>query len=146
MDETGSTRIHADTNHPHASKIRTLQVDTYTVDELATLYQYATGLERLLLLLGLNCGFGQAEIASLQVEEIHLEQKHPHYGLEGSWIMRLRPKTGIYGEWKLWDETVQAIRWMMERRSGHKDGALLLVIYQRKWPRGRVSDGLLQGG
>lgn len=127
MDETGSTRIHADTNHPHASKIRTLQVDTYTVDELATLYQYATGLERLLLLLGLNCGFGQAEIASLQVEEIHLEQKHPHYGLEGSWIMRLRPKTGIYGEWKLWDETVQAIRWMMERRSGHKDGALLLT-------------------
>jgi integrase len=70
----------------NARTIRTNQVATYTLDELVTLYQYATGLKRLLLLLGLNCGFGQAEIASLQSEEIDLDEKHPYYDLNGSWI------------------------------------------------------------
>jgi integrase len=111
----------------NARKVRTLQVDTYTRDELATLYRYATGLERLLLLLGLNCGFGQAEIASLQTDEIDLNEKHPYYDLQGSWIRRIRFKTGVYGEWKLWDETVQGVRWMMERRGTQKGGALILT-------------------
>jgi hypothetical protein len=111
----------------NAKKIRTLQVDTYTLGELVTLYRYASGLERLLLLLGLNCGFGQAEIASLQTGEIELDEKHPYYGLPGSWIRRIRFKTGVYGEWKLWDETAQGIRWMMERRGTQKEGALILT-------------------
>lgn len=111
----------------NAKKIRTLQVDTYTLDELVTLYRYATGLERLLLLLGLNCGFGQAEVASLQTGEIELDEKHPYYGLPGSWIRRIRFKTGVYGEWKLWDETAQGIRWMLERRGTQKEGALILT-------------------
>jgi hypothetical protein len=115
------------THAENAKKIRTLQVDTYSLDELVTLYRYATGLERLLLLLGLNCGFGQAEIASLQVDEIHLEQKHPHYDLTGSWIRRIRYKTGVYGEWELWGETVQGICWMMERHGTEKGGALILT-------------------
>jgi hypothetical protein len=111
----------------NAKKIRTLQVDTYTLDELVTLYQSATGLERLLLLLGLNCGFGQAEVASLQTDEIHLDQRHPYYGMTGSWIRRIRFKTGVYGEWRLWDETVRGIRWMLNRRATQKDGALILT-------------------
>jgi len=115
------------THSENAKRLRTLQVDTYSLDELVTLYQHATGLERLLLLLGLNCGFGQAEVASLQVDEIHLDQKHPHYGQNGSWIRRFRYKTGVYGEWKLWDETVQGIRWMLERRGTKKEGALILT-------------------
>jgi hypothetical protein len=111
----------------NAKKIRTLQVDTYTLDELVTLYQSATGLERLLLLLGLNCGFGQAEVASLQTDEIFLDQRHSYYDMTGSWIRRIRFKTGVYGEWKLWDETVRGIRWMLERRGTKKDGALILT-------------------
>jgi hypothetical protein len=111
----------------NARKIRTLQVDTYNLDELVTLYQCATGLERLLLLLALNCGFGQAEIASFQLEEIALDQRHPYYDLTGSWVRRIRFKTGVFGEWKLWDETAQGIRWMMGRRGTQKDGALILT-------------------
>lgn len=111
----------------NARKLRTLQVETYSQDELVMLYQYATGPERLLMLLGLNCGFGQAEIASLQTNEIHLDEKHLHYPLHGSWIKRIRLKTGVYGEWILWDETVQGIRWMLERRGTQKEGALILT-------------------
>jgi hypothetical protein len=111
----------------NAKRLRTLQVDTYSLDELVMLYQYATGLERLLLLLGLNCGFGQAEIASLQTNEIYLDERHPEYSLDGSWIRRIRFKTGVYGEWTLWDETVQGIRWMLERRGTQKEGALILT-------------------
>ena len=71
-----------------------LRIDRDGKHELVTLYQYATGLERLLLLLGLNCGFGQAEIASLQMEEIDLDKKHPYYDLTGSWIRRIRFSRG----------------------------------------------------
>jgi hypothetical protein len=89
---------------------------TYSKEELATLWSYATPWERCLMLLGLNCGFGMAEIASLKKDEVYLNQPHPfanHLDLNckgsASWIRRIRAKTGSYGEWILWPETVSAV-------------------------------------
>jgi hypothetical protein len=45
-------------------------VAVWTIDELTTIYRYGTDRERLLLLLGLNCGFTQAEISGLRLDEI----------------------------------------------------------------------------
>jgi hypothetical protein len=82
-----------------SAKARPAQVQTYTAAELRTLYRYATPLQRLLLLVALNCGFGRAEVASLEMAEVHLRQKHPHareVGCGGaggdSWVFRLRHK------------------------------------------------------
>jgi hypothetical protein len=68
------------------------------------------------MLLALNCGFGKAEVASLELSEVLLRARHPHERETGhtgseadSWVLRVRHKSDVYGEWKLWPETVRAI-------------------------------------
>ena len=108
-------------------RINPSQVQTYSVDELATLYAYASPRVRLLLLLSLNCGFGRAELGSLQLSEVHLNQPHGHYpGLVGSYIKRLRFKSDVYGEWKLWPETEAALSWYLSHRPETTETALLV--------------------
>src|SRR5262249_30652610 len=95
------------------------RVSVFTLDELVLLNQYATPLERTLFLLGLNCGFGIAEIASLQLGEIklypHLQSKLPDASesaaVDDSYIQRIRRKNGVYGEFVLYPQTIQAIQW-----------------------------------
>lgn len=76
------------------------EVDHFTVDELAKLWTEASDFQRTLILLGLNCGFANAECASLRKSE-----------MKGSKIERYRVKTiktagrGSYGRWNLWSET-----------------------------------------
>ena len=108
-----------------AAKVSPVAVDTYQLDELCVLYRYATPLERLFFLLGLNCGFGQAEIATVLVKEVELFKRHTHETLLGfvstegdSFIRKIRPKTEVYGEWLLWPETVDALQWAARRRQG----------------------------
>jgi predicted DNA-binding protein (UPF0251 family) len=108
-----------------AAKVSPVAVDTFQLDELCVLYKYATPLERLFLLLALNCGFGQAEIATVLIKEVELFQRHSHEKLlgfvsteEDSFIRKIRPKTEVYGEWLLWAETVEAVQWAIRRRQG----------------------------
>ncbi|MFL5243461.1 MAG: hypothetical protein ACJ8FY_15250 [Gemmataceae bacterium] len=121
--EYGQVRIPT-TPQEKASRIKPAQVTTYSLEELQTLWENATSFQRLLMLLALNCGFGRAEIASLVVSEIFLHEKHPHERLLGisssdsdCWIRRLRHKSSVYGEWRLWPETVNAIKWWHGYRS-----------------------------
>jgi hypothetical protein len=104
-----------------AEKLTAEQVDTYTVDELATLYEYATPVERLYMLLALNCDFGNMEIATLQVKEIFFDYTHQSYPLSGNFIRKIRHKSGVYGEWRLWPETVAGLRWYLARRPQTKE-------------------------
>ena len=108
-----------------AAKVSPVAVDTYQLDELCVLYKHATSFERLFFLLGLNCGFGQAEIATVLVKEVELFKRHSHETLLGfvsterdSFIRKIRPKTEVYGEWLLWPETVEALQWAIRRRQG----------------------------
>ena len=54
-----------------------------------------------MILLAINCGFGQTDISSLPLKAIELE---------GGWIEFPRPKTAIGRRCPLWPETVAAIR------------------------------------
>lgn len=110
-----------------AQSISTLQVDTYDIEELVLLYKYATPFERVLLLLGLNCGFGAAEVSSLMYQEVRLHSAHPYAARirfessnSDSFILRVRRKTGVYGEWLLWPETATALDWAINRRKQMK--------------------------
>jgi integrase len=67
-------------------------------DELGILWQYASHFERRLLLLALNCGASISEIGNLDWKEV-----------EGEHIKGLRPKTKVYGEFKLWEMTKKAL-------------------------------------
>jgi hypothetical protein len=111
------------------------QVETFSVADLTALYTYASPLVRLEMLLALNCGFKYAEIASLALGEIHLQTPYPGIvrvdrpeGL-GDWLIRFRRKTKVYGEWKLWSETVAGIEWAKAHRSrpAHSPADTLLV-------------------
>ena len=115
---------------PGDQQRKLVQVDTYSLDELRLLNEYATPLERVFFLLGLNCGFGVAEIASLLVGEVVLFRGHDerHQEILGyqttnadSFIKRIRRKNGVYGEHLLFPQTVAAMQWTLQRRSKHPE-------------------------
>jgi hypothetical protein len=120
--EIGQIRIPL-TPQEKSATVRSTQVKTYTLEELQTCWEYGSPFQRLLMLLGLNCGFGRAEIASLEMDDLLLHQMHPHEDevgcqstVDDGWILRNRHKTGVYGEWKLWPETIQALKWWLKQR------------------------------
>jgi hypothetical protein len=115
------------TQAERAQKVSTTQVKTYTVEQLATLWKYASPRERLLMVLALNCGFGQAEITSLQQAEVFSNQRHDHYPITGSFIKRLRSKSEVYGEWQLWEVTERALEWWATQRPETDETALLVT-------------------
>jgi hypothetical protein len=110
-----------------AEQAARIRPKTFTVAELAILYQHATAAERCLMLLGLNCAFAAREIGTLQVAEIHLSSEHPHYHKTGDWVFRTRKKSGVYGEWWLWKETVEAVKYLSRIRPRSPHTELLLT-------------------
>ena len=79
-------------------------VQVFTLDELATLWQFAgSDHRRLYFLLALNCGFTQKEIGTLRHSHCHLDAAIP-------FISRRRNKTRVLGKWRLWPETVQLLK------------------------------------
>lgn len=103
--------------------ISPIQVKSFTENELVVLFKYATPLERVYILLGLNCGFAVSEFGTLRLNQIFLHQRHGFESLinyeskpDQSWIKRVRLKSRVYGEWLLWPQTVSAIEWAIERR------------------------------
>lgn len=101
--------------HERDAKARPKQVETFTKEELRVLWEYGTDTTRVLMALALNCGFGIAEIGSLKSEQV-----------QGESIGRLRTKTSVYGEWKLWPVTQQVLArikpngtpWLLVTRRG----------------------------
>lgn len=95
---------------------------TYTPEQLGAINRTATERERLALYLGLNCAMGAAELGRLTVNDFLLNTPHPlarKLGLRSSsndsWLRCIRPKTDVFGEWILWPETVELVRWAIAR-------------------------------
>lgn len=90
-----------------------------------------------MILLGVNCGFGNTDVANLRVK--HLDPK-------GGWCNYPRPKTGIPRRCPLWPETVKAIRAAMKVRPEPQDRAdadlvFLTTAGQRwVWSQGNIAD------
>lgn len=69
---------------------------------------------RAMILLGVNCGFGQTDIANLPISAVDLE---------AGWIEFPRPKTEIERRCPLWPETAEALRDALQHRPKPKDDA-----------------------
>ncbi len=111
-----------------AKRFGATQVATYSVEELTTIWKYATQRERVLITLALNCGFGAREIGTLQLDALFLNQPHGYYpNFSGSFIKYARSKTDVYGEWRLWPETEQAMDWYLAQRPQTTETALLVT-------------------
>lgn len=79
---------------------------------------------RTMILLGVNCGFGNADCATLPLSALDLERE---------WIAYRRPKTGIQRRCPLWPETVEALRAVLAARKEPADPAhadLLFITYK----------------
>jgi integrase len=99
----------------------------FTAEEVRRLLDAANVQERAMLLLGINCGFGNADVATLPLSAVDLD---------GAMIDFARPKTGIPRRCPLWPETVQALREVLARRPEPKaeEHATLAFLSQRGTP------------
>jgi integrase len=84
----------------------------FTADEIRRLIAAARRRFRAMTLLGINCGFGNADCANLPLAALDLE---------GGWVNYPRPKTGMPRRCALWPETVAALREALARRKPPQD-------------------------
>ncbi|MGA2497437.1 MAG: tyrosine-type recombinase/integrase [Tepidisphaeraceae bacterium] len=135
VDAEDSLRVNVErlrTNAEIAALGRGVQV--WTIEELAQLYRHATDQDRLFLLLGLNCGFAQAEIFSLRIDEIKLRPSPA--------ITRIRRKNRVPGVFALWPETATAIDWFLRQRptvSGPDSEIMMITKNGHPFDRQRIA-------
>jgi integrase len=79
----------------------------FTAEEIRRLLDQANGSMKAMILLGINCGFGNADCGTLPLSAVNLET---------GWIDFPRPKTGIARRCPLWPETVAALREVLAKR------------------------------
>ncbi|HBN78422.1 MAG TPA: hypothetical protein DD473_21955 [Planctomycetaceae bacterium] len=108
----------------------------YTPEQLGLLAKHANEFERFMLLVGVNCAFGAAEIGRLITSEVLLNHMHEfaerlHFESSDvdSFIRLKRPKSKMFGEWILWHETAEILRWAIER--ANRIGSPFLFITQK---------------
>jgi len=65
-----------------------------------------------MILLGINCGFGNDDCAQITIDKLDLD---------GGWHHFARPKTGVERRCPLWPETVEALRAAIEQRPKARD-------------------------
>jgi integrase len=83
---------------------------------------------RAMILLGLNCGFGNSDLATLPLSALDLDS---------GWVDFPRPKTGIARRCPLWPETIAALRAAIAARPAPHDpadaGLVFLMRNGRRW-------------
>jgi integrase len=98
----------------------------FTAAELRKLLKSAEPVMRAMLLLGVNAGLGNTDVANLQ---------ESHVDLSGGWLSYPRPKTGIPRRAKLWPETAKAIRAALKVRREPRDPADAGIVFLTRWRR-----------
>ena len=102
----------------------------FEADELRRIIDAAGVPLKAMVLLGINAGLGQSDIASLPMTALDLD---------GGWLNYPRPKTGIDRRCPLWPETIKALREVIAKRPAHVDaadaGLLFITAYGARWVR-----------
>jgi integrase len=98
----------------------------FEAEEIRCMLDAASQPLRAMILLAINAGYGNNDVATLPLSAIDLA---------GGWISHSRPKTGIARKCPLWVETVEAIRDWLTVRPEPEDvtahGSLLFITYKR---------------
>ena len=96
----------------------------YEAAEIRQMLDVAAVHLKAMILLAVNCGFGNADCGSLPIASLDLD---------GGWHGFPRPKTAVERRCPLWPETVQAIRASLEKRSEPKDDAAVRLVFVTKY-------------
>lgn len=104
-------------------------------DDVRALLDVAGVQAMAMVLLGINCGLGNADVASLEFG---------HLDLGRGWLLYPRPKTGIDRRCPLWPETVAALRVVLTARPEPADpaDAMLVFLTRNGTPLLRMAAGL----
>lgn len=100
--------------------------------ELRQIIEAADTQLRAMILLGINCGFGNADCGTLPIEAVDLEN---------GWIDYPRPKTGIARRCPLWQETVEALREWLPKRNKPTDDDNVALLFITKYGSAWHVDG-----
>lgn len=102
----------------------------FEANEINRLLKAAGVQLRAMILLGINCGYGNADCGTLPLAALDLK---------GGWVNYPRPKTGIDRRCPLWPETVKALKDAVAKRPAPKDpgdsGLVFITKYGRPWFR-----------
>ena len=96
----------------------------FTADEIHALLGTAGVQVKAMILLGINCGFGNSDCAALPTTAVDLE---------AGVIDFPRPKTGITRRCPMWPETVGALRDALEKRPDPKADADAALVFITKY-------------
>jgi len=98
--------------------------------DLAKLIDAAGVPLKAMVLLGVNCGFGQSDVAGLPTAALDLDR---------GWIDFPRIKTAVHRRLPLWPETVEALRAAIADRPDPKneadEGLVFITKYGKRWVR-----------
>jgi len=84
----------------------------FETDELRKILDAADPIMQAMVLLGVNCGFGNTDVANLPQSAVDLNN---------GWIDFPRPKTEVHRRIPLWSETVENLRKAIENRPAAKN-------------------------
>jgi integrase len=111
----------------------------FTPEEIHRLLNAAGKSLRAMILLGVNCGFGNADCGNLPLYAVHLDT---------GWIDYPRPKTGVPRRCPLWPETVAALRETLAKRHDPKDpkdaNLVFVTKYGLSWTKGTSTNPVSQ--
>ena len=110
-------------------------IKLFTREEINGILEEAGPVMRGMILLGINCGFGNSDVANLPQSAVDLEK---------GWVTFPRPKTEVPRRVPLWPETVEALKLAIEKRPGpaNKKDASLVFLTVRGLPWVRMKKGL----
>jgi integrase len=92
--------------------------------EIKALLKEANEQVAAMILLGINCGFGNNDVAHLPLSAVDLK---------AGWVTFPRPKTGIARRISLWPETVKALQKAIAKRPEPKDEAHKHLVFVTKY-------------
>jgi integrase len=102
----------------------------FTAEEIHKLVSAATVPMRAMILLAINCGFGNSDCANLPLSALHLESGYVDFP---------RPKTGLPRRAPLWPETIMAIKEALakcpEPKKPEDAGLVFITKYGQRWSR-----------
>jgi integrase len=97
--------------------------------ELRKILEAAALQLRAMVLLGVNCGYGNTDVATLPQSALDLE---------AGWVDFPRPKTAIPRRCPVWPETVAALKEAIANRPAPKDAADVELVFTTKYGRAWV--------
>ena len=93
----------------------------FEAEEIRKMLEIATPQMRCMILLGINCGYGNSDCSSL-----------PLTALNDGWLTFPRPKTGVARRCPLWPETLAALQEVIKNRPKPAKGADANLIFLTK--------------